>query len=152
MQIDSPMIVIGTRPLILFATTNLVATAAIDAASHFDKPNGAGANDADCTTAGIDGADSGTGAGGGAGGRLGDPGGAGAPGGVGTLPGLPGGIVVAPTIVRGGCRGGAGGHGIGNGGAAGAGGGAIYLVAGARIDITSINASGAGANQGPESK
>jgi len=141
----------GTKPLVLIGsdTISITGSGSIDAASHRQRPpgtpeTGAGA-DANATTcvAGT----AATNRGGGAGGSftgIGGTGGAGASANAGT-PGL-----VAPppiTTLRGGCP---GQDGQGTTGSGGHGGGAVYLIAGTRIDIAGngINAGGEGGGGG----
>jgi hypothetical protein len=148
---------VGTRPLVLFATDTLTVTAGgtIDVASNGAR-TGAGGNAIECSRSDGGQSDSG-GGGGGAGGSFGTAGGRGgtgdlndnSPGGHG-IGGNPGTTQATPTVLHGGCRGGAGGDGSGGpggGGAGGEGGGAVYLIAGTRITIDingSVFASGAG--------
>ncbi|HEX2687975.1 MAG TPA: hypothetical protein VHN14_15210 [Kofleriaceae bacterium] len=138
----------GTKPLVLIASDTITVNQLIDVASHRTIPEfvGAGADPATCMAGTLpNGARSG-GAGGSFVGKGGD-GGGGAAGGGGT-----GGRSVNGTNniteLRGGCPGQAG---TGNGkGAGGHGGGAVYLIAGNRIDITGpgINAAGEGGDSG----
>lgn len=131
--------VIGPRPLVLFARTNVnVATSsvlAVEAASGLGCPSiasGASAmNGADAT-------------GGGPGGTLGGRGGAG--GGAATTVRATAPAAFTVTSVRGGCPGGKGGDGPqGGGGAGGDGGGAVYVIAGNAITIVgTIRAPGTG--------
>lgn len=132
---------IGSKPLVLVATTTLVVDGKIDAASHRSGNLGPGASSAVCTTG-----SPATGTGGGAGGSFTGLGG----GGGGTGGGSPGPITAVPTTLRGGCRGMMGSS-LG-GGAGGAGGGAVYAIAGTSITVTgSINASGRGGDGGSAS-
>ncbi len=139
----------GSRPLVLLAIDSITSTGGniIDVGSHRDgDPNtpetGAGADPASCnaTTAPSNG---GGGAGGtfaGAGGRGGNGNGSGAGGGA---PGL---AVNPITELRGGCPGQTGASAVAaNAGTGGHGGGAVYLIAGTKIEIAGgINAAGEG--------
>src|SRR5262249_17808428 len=122
---------VGTRPLVIIASTTITVTEILDVSSNGGIA-GAGANDAACVLGGAAG-NSNNGAGGGAGGSFG---GAGASGGNGA--GAIGGAATAAmnaTFVRGGCRGANGGKGTGTAGAGSAGGGAVYLIAGSQVVI-----------------
>ena len=139
--------VTGPRPLLLVATETISIGGVIDVSSHRNDTNGAGANTGNCGQAGNGAAAIGSlGGGGGAGGSLGGIGGTGGS----ALGGNPGGTSTAsavPTILRGGCKGGKGGQLNGStAGLPGSGGGAVYLLAGTRIDLLGnsvLNASGA---------
>ncbi len=139
---------IGSRPLILFATGGITVSAPIDVSSDRMGESGAGAR-IDCPSAD---------------GGMGPASGGGGGGGGGTYQysGGPGGNVAAIATggaarpmsplssLAGGCAGGRGG-GAGTTTAAGVGGGAIYLIAGASIQIDAtggIDASGAGGSGG----
>jgi hypothetical protein len=129
---------IGSRPLVLLATTTIDIEGTIDVASHRGAAVGAGADPASCTAVAP------TSPGGGAGGTYGTDGG---DGGIGLPDGAPGLAANTgdPVDVRGGCPGGNGASGGGPGGVGGHGGGAVYLLAGISITIDgTINASGAG--------
>ena len=141
---------VGARPLVIVATETLsiTGTGSIDVASRNNQTPAAAASYPGCT--GNDGTNtSGADAGGGAGGSFS---GAGGDGGNGDVAGGAAGpaLVSPPTFVRGGCKGWKGG--IASGAIAydgGDSGGAVYLVAGARIDVTgNINASGGGGKGG----
>lgn len=133
----------GTRPLVLLASNSIIVNQLIDVGSHRlpAESLGAGADPVAC----LAGAPPGTN-GGGAGGSFAGSGGMGGaadgPGGVPASAATP----FAP--LRGGCRG-QDGNGTGKG-TGGHGGGAVYLVAGSRIDITGpgINAAGEGGTGG----
>jgi len=162
-QIDvGNLVAIGTRPLVLVATGTITVSGALDVSSTGTRV-GAGANFSLCADAPYaptqaEG-DSG-GGGGGAGGGFGTVGGSGALGDDNDnhlptphkgLPGLGGAQQPAPTVLRGGCPGSAGGSGTVTttdpGGAGGAGGGAVYLISRTSIAITgtgAVFASGAG--------
>lgn len=122
--------VTGSRPLVLLAISSLDITGLVDAASHRGGQVGP-ASATPCPPGEV------------ATGKLGGPGGSfGGRGGAGGGAVLAG-ATLAPTTLRGGCRG-ADGSG-GNQGRGGRGGGALYLVAGATLTITgTVNASGAG--------
>jgi hypothetical protein len=143
--VDATLRATGPKPLVLIASDSITVTQLIDVGSHRSIPEfiGAGADPMTC----MSGTPAGT-SGGGAGGSFTGKGGNGgaAPG------GGPGGQAVNGAIsiteLRGGCPGQAGNG--GGGGAGGHGGGAVYLIAGNRIDITGpgINAAGEGGNPG----
>lgn len=141
---------VGARPLVIVATETLSITmsGAIDVASRNNQTPAAAASFSACT--GSDGTNtSGNDAGGGAGGSFQGNGG---DGGDGDVPGgaAAAGLAMPPTFVRGGCKGYKGG--IASGAIAydgGDSGGAVYLVAGTRIDVSGeINASGGGGRGG----
>jgi hypothetical protein len=142
----------GSRPLVLVATGSVKIMGTLDVASHAIAPAkiGPAANDSSCGTATAPGT-SANGGGGGAGGSFMTKGGN---GGKGDNNNIAGGTAAAavtqsPDHLRGGCPGQAGGAG-GTGGILGAGGGALYVVAGATIDLRAggINASGAAGGAG----
>lgn len=142
---------VGMRPLVIVATETLsiVAAGSIDVASRTNQTPGAAASFAGCI-GGSDGTNSSSAdAGGGAGGSFHGTGGDGGNGDVsGGAAGAP--LASPPMIVRGGCKGWKGGIAAGalayDGGESG---GAVYLVAGTRIDVAgSINASGGGGKGG----
>ncbi|MBA3454796.1 MAG: hypothetical protein H0T42_17040 [Deltaproteobacteria bacterium] len=142
--------VIGARPLAIVGIGNVTigSTVTLDASSVAGGSRGAGANNPTCNSGGVA-VTSESGGGGGAGGSFQSRGGAGGDG-MGANGGTAGLTVIAGSV-RGGCRGGAGG-----GAAPGAGGdsgGAIYLVAGNRLQIDGrINVSGAGGQGAPGGK
>jgi hypothetical protein len=140
----------GTFPLVLAATTSIVVSTSIDAASRRANKTGPGArlicgvsgNGGNGTTAGA----------GGAGGTFGFRGGPGAAGQGGASTSNPAPLVEPLVFVVGGCPGYLAGRPSGVRAPGGDGGGAIALVAGQRITIEasgSINASGAGGGAGP---
>jgi hypothetical protein len=144
---------IGTRPLVILATETLSITmdGQIDVASRTAgmATTGAGANPTSCVDGenGVDtnNIDAGGGAGASFRGRGGDGGDADDIGGKAAQP-----LTSAPALVRGGCKGRFGGKATGaiayDGGD---GGGAVFLVAGTRIEVTGdINASGGGGKGG----
>lgn len=149
--------VTGSRPLVLIASESLVVNGLLDASSKVTGRVGPGAMNATCgtfTTAPsfvVAGGGNGGGAGGGAGGSLLQSGGGGGNNVGGAVAGQP---VLAPTgpVFRAGCPGQRGGHRTANAGAVGGlGGGAVYLVAGTRIEVTAtgaISASGAAGSPG----
>jgi hypothetical protein len=155
---------IGSRPLVLAASESIQVVGTIDASSKraTTTPNqpeslGAGAQSAPCSPfarAVVDGQE---GASGGAGGSLRGDGGGGGSGNITTAPGgLPNPKIAKLSVLRGGCRGQAGGASTGraNGGAGGTGGpggGSIYLAAGTSILIQptgAIAVNGAGGGGG----
>lgn len=125
----------GKKPLVLIATDSIVTTGMIDVTA------GAGSNPGACTV--------GTrpaGGGGYAGGSFVGLGGAGGFGSDGGAAGMPAASVTDVTELRGGCSGQNDGSGVL---AYGVGGGAVFLIAGNRIDIRGgINASGQGGGAG----
>jgi hypothetical protein len=141
----------GTRPLVILATETLSITTdgQIDVASRTDTVIGAGANPMACVdgTAGAntDNIDAGGGAGASFRGKGGDGGAADGIGGNAAQP-----LMSAPMLVRGGCKGRLGGKAVGAiAYPGGDGGGAVFLVAGTRIEVTGdINASGGGGKGG----
>lgn len=147
----SDTVVTGDRPLVLVAANGLVVSGTLDASSVAGVRVGAGANVADCGA--MAGGDNTQGGGGGAGGSFGAIGGN---GGTGASALAQGGSASAPpalTFVRGGCAGGKGGIGqeADAGGVPGASGGALYLIAGSTIRVTStgaVFASGGGGGGG----
>ena len=142
-EIEGLLRATGPRPLVLLAADTLVLTGALDVSSRAGNASpGAGAATSSCPPGG-----SPSSAGGGAGGSFLGAGGRGGNGNnvsnSGGAPAPP--FPAPPPLLRGGCTGGAGSTGAGLGGSGGLGGGAVYLVAGARNQITGIvNASGAG--------
>jgi len=149
-NLDEKLRATGTRPLVLIAIDSITTTAVIDVGSHRGPPEeaGAGADPAACapgtapttvtTTSGGGAGGSFTGLGGSGGGGAAGSGGAG---------GTPGAVADPITELRGGCAGQAG-----EGPAkatAGHGGGAVFLIAGNKIDVQGgINAAGAGGAAG----
>lgn len=145
--IDGPLRAVGSMPLVLAAADTLTVNAPIDASARLGAPPPAGADAKACAAAGA--GDPGDGAGGGAGGSFGGAGGRGGNGKGSRKGGLPGAVTRPAIGIRGGCPGGSGGDG-GRGQASGASsGGAVYLIAGSRIDVLApISASGAGGRGG----
>jgi hypothetical protein len=140
----------GSRPLVLVAARTITVDGTLDVSSGVGG-SGAAANFAGCQLAMAGESDTG-GGGGGAGASFVGRGGNGGDGDVNNN-GLPvgpgsGGLAAAAftaTSLHGGCRGGAGGAGNGASGAPGAGGGAVYLIAGASIDVAgAVTANGGG--------
>jgi hypothetical protein len=154
--IDATLDATGSRPLVLVATNTLEVSGKIDVSSYrlvsgntvIGEHVGAGeASAALCGTTSAGGNDGTGGAGGGAGGTFGGRGGAGAAGrnGGGGTAGASAPVGAAPTFVRGGCAGTAGGSTSRQGGGPGHGGGAVYLIAGSQIMMSGvITASGQG--------
>jgi hypothetical protein len=142
---------IGDLPLVFVATKTLVISSKLDASSRRGDANGAGNGHSSCATLLIDGesGNSSTPGAGGAGGGFHLQGAKGGDASAGALTGgIPSSDTPAPTFVRGGCRGGAGGIGTQpTGGGGGNGGGALYLIAGTRLTVDAtgvIDASGEG--------
>jgi hypothetical protein len=143
----------GTRPLVLIAsdTINVPGGGKIDVNSHSATDAGAGADPGGgCAGGTAPSAPNGGGAGGSftaQGGKGGD-GGNGSTTTVNNTGGTPGNPVQPPiTLLRGGCRG-QDGQGT-TGGAGGRGGGAVYLIAGTKIDVAGdISAIGGGGRTG----
>jgi hypothetical protein len=124
---------IGTKPLVLLATSSMTITGIIDAASHINGTSGPAADSPACVAGTLPINDEG-----GPGGSFGSIGGA---GGAVAAGAVPAGATTSAMTLRGGCPGRAGSG--SNAGTFGSGGGAIALIA-ASISITgTINASGA---------
>lgn len=141
----------GERPLVLLAESTVTIDHVLDASSRLNARAGAGAQTCP-SSAGDNGT---TGAGGGAGGTFGYEGGAGGTGqnnsSAPALGGAPNPVMELDGVM-GGCAGGNGGVVSGTPASGGAGGGAVYVIAGSRIEVTeagAINASGAGGAGGP---
>ena len=145
----------GARPAVLAVWGDIRVDGSIDVSSGLTDRPGAGANPSLCN-ASIDGQEGEDGGGGGGGGGFRGAGGKGGDGGTGELPRGDGGGggrgVDAPTALRGGCPGAAGGRGDGDvdgSGGGGSGGGAIHLSAFRSMaisgEITAAGAGGAGA-------
>jgi hypothetical protein len=137
----------GKRPVVLIARHALIVDpgTVIDVATHKAGKSGAGAPGATCTAVN-GGSNAPAGGGGGAGGAFQGPSarGGNAAGNGGAAPGA-----IALGGVRAGCPGGRGGNGTSSGGLGGTGGGALYLIAGERIEVAGvINASGEGGGGG----
>lgn len=144
----------GTRPLMLVAIDELRVADSLSVASRHDALAGAGADFAGCFESQSGSASAfEQGAGGGAGGSFQTRG---AGGGLanGNPGGAPGEIEPSIGFVRGGCRGGDGGHSdspLPFDAFGGSGGGAMYLLAGGEIVIEgTLDASGAGGNAGTQ--
>jgi hypothetical protein len=156
-EVASTTRALGSIPLVLVATHMISVTGTLDASSARTGVNGPGNNYASCPNGlqGQTGAMTLSGAGG-AGATFQSIGGAGGNAeSDAILGGTPAPIAEGPTFIRGGCRGGQGGlGGAMSGGTGGAGGGAIYLIAGDSITISStglLNVSaegGAGGSKG----
>jgi hypothetical protein len=150
--VNAKLRAIGMRPLVLLASGSITTMAGglIDVGSHRITPGGttekgAGADSTACATGNPP---AGAGGGGGAGGSFLGHGGVGGTGGNGGAGGMPAPEIASVTVVRGGC---AGQEGQGSTGQAGSGGGAVYLIAGVRIDIQGgINAAGEGGGGGAQ--
>lgn len=130
--------VVGPHPLALIATGTLRIEGTVDVSSNQGSVSaGAGADPSPCDTTN----DSPTANGGGAGGTFASIGGFGGKGNTSNAGGAPDTLIVAPTFVRGGCRGGTGGVGT----LPGFGGGAVYLAAATAIVIDgTVSAAGEG--------
>lgn len=143
--------VVGGRPLVLLADTTIRIENVLDAASVRGDKNGPGAQ-LQCGTDGNGSDGSSSGSAGGAGGTFGFRGGNGADGAAGASDGFGSPLVTPLFDVRGGCPGfRAGAVNSGSRAQGGSGGGAVYLLAGEAIEVTStgsINASGAGGQRG----
>lgn len=143
--------VIGSKPLVLLGTAELIVEGTIDVASHVGE-RGAGANPATCVSPDAIASGGGGNCGGGGGGSFGAAGGAGGActNGNGTFPGgAPSGEVAQLIELRGGCMGGLAARAYGGpGGMGGAGGGAVELLS-ASINIGgTVDASGEGGRNG----
>jgi hypothetical protein len=148
---------IGSRPLVLIASGTISTTGVglIDVGSHrlasgaSEKGAGASPPSPICQP-GTPPPATGGGTGGGAGGSFLGSGGNGGTGGNGGSGGMPAARVSTVTTLRGGCPGQDGQGGTGNFGLGGQGGGAVYLLAGVKIDIrgNGINAAGEGGGGG----
>lgn len=141
--------VTGSRPLVLVGRTIVIATL-LDVSSRVAGTRGPGGSGADCAAFGRSPASDDKGGGGGAGGSFATRGGDGGGGDGGKRSGGDSSPAAArPASLRGGCDGQRGGSGDQAAGAVGAGGGALYVVAGARIQIDGdVTASGAAAGAG----
>ena len=145
-SVDVTLRATGMKPLVLLASDTITVNARIDVGSHRGATPeiGAGANPSACTP----GTAPGTGGGGGGGGAGGSFAGLGGNGGLGGnlgAGGVPGGAVTTVTELRGGCPG-QDGQGGNDKGIRGNGGGAVFLIAGTKIDVkATINAAGEGA-------
>jgi hypothetical protein len=146
---------VGSRPLVIVATTTMTIDGTLTVGSVRGGPSGAGASTAACTAPAPPQNDV-EGSGGGAGGSFAGNGG---DGGRGDLNNAPNGTadpgqhalaLATITTLRAGCGGGNGGDGTTNGrGVGGAGGGAVYLIAGSEIQINGrVTAHGAGGTGG----
>jgi hypothetical protein len=151
-NITGMLVATGSRPLALLSTGGITITGTIDVSSTSTR-DGPGANDSSCPTAGA-GTGSTTGAGGGAGGSFGSVGGSGGKGSSGAVgAGSAAAASGTPSLVRGGCKGGAGGVGTATDDPPGSGGGALYLLAaGTLTNAGTINFSGSGGGRGRISK
>jgi hypothetical protein len=148
-QIPS-LTVTGDRPLVIVSATSIDITGTLDVAGHrAGNVRGPGAN-IGCATNGTAPGANDNGGGGGAGGSFMGLGGDGGDGNSVNNNGTPADAAgQAPTRLRGGCSGQAGGQGqgAGTGGPAGPGGGSLLLIAGTQITLGTgavINASGGG--------
>ena len=140
-MVTGTVAVTGSKPLVLVAATTLTIAGTLDASSHRAGGGqiGAGADPATCNAGTVPGT-----RGGGAGGSFGTQGGNGGNNNGGNGAGIAGAAQATLTTLRGGCPGQTGNTGGGTAGTAGHGGGAVYLIAGATLLVTSgsINASG----------
>jgi hypothetical protein len=145
LRVNATLRATGAKPLVLLARDAILVNQLIDVGSHRLPAEfvGAGADPVAC----LAGAQPST-SGGGAGGSFAGAGGNGGSGGAGAAGGLPARATTPITAFRGGCAG-QDGNGAGKG-TGGHGGGAVYLIAGNRIDITGpgINAVGEGGTGG----
>jgi hypothetical protein len=134
--VAAPLHASGSRPLVLIATDSIVTTALIDVGSH-SLQVGAGADPGVCPAGTLP-----SGGGGYAGGSFFGLGGSGGAGSDGSTGGNPAPTVANVSELRGGCPG----QNNGYSNVGGHGGGAVFLIAGKRIDIRGgINAAGGGA-------
>lgn len=147
----------GGKPLVLVATSAITVSKNLDVSSkRAGSTLGAGGNYVQCAAFPSNPDPDANGGGGGAGGTFMTQGGF---GGIGNGDnnvhgGTPANIDSTPVVLRGGCAGQKGANGNQSAGSPGNGGGAIYLVAGSTISITTgngINASGAGGMHGGHS-
>lgn len=152
--ISSSVIVRGARPLVLIAADFIQIDGTLDASSTAGRSGPGAQTLGDCDSDG-NGTDSATGGGGASGGTFGFRGGAGQHGGGVFTTAHAASVPVTLADVRGGCVGYTGGLSTNNGGTkakGGFGGGAVYLIAGTEIAVSTnakINASGAGGSGGP---
>lgn len=151
LTIDLKLRATGAKPLVLLASDTITANATIDVGSHrgVTPETGAGADPTACAAGTLPGTAGSTG-GGGAGGSflsLGGHGGTGGGGSGNSAGGTPGAAVSTVAELRGGC---AGQDGDGpEKGLKGHGGGAVFLIAGNKIDVKAgINAAGEGGTGG----
>ena len=148
---------VGTRPLVVVATSTLVIAGTIDVSSPRGGAPGAGTAVADCGSPGVGENDAG-GAGGGAGGSFGGRGGDGGTGDTnnnggpsGTGSGGTSLAAIVPTALRAGCPGADGGDGNQPRGIGGLAGGAVYLIAAGTLTITgNVFAAGRGGGLGTD--
>jgi hypothetical protein len=155
-SITNALIVRGARPLVLIAGDAITVDALLDGSSTQLRSGAGSQGNGACGTNG-NGESATNGGAGGAGGTFGYRGGAPQGGGSVATTAHASELIVPLLDVRGGCSGATGGLSTTAGGTkarGGTGGGALYLIAGSRIDVTAnavINASGAGGNAGPVS-
>jgi len=154
-SIQDGLEVIGTRPVVMLASSALMVNGLVDVASHVTGKVAPGSPSSACKAFGMAPASNGSTGGGGAGGSFVSLAGNGGAGG-----GQNGGTAAAadtltPNLLRAGCDGQGGANGsMPLPGAGGHGGGAIYLVAGGTITLSGtaiINASGSGGGQAMKS-
>lgn len=150
-MVNAPLRANGSRPLVIAAVTDITVSSMIDIAGGASLP-AAGANPLQCSGTTPGGAATNGGGGGGGGAFAASSGGGGIGFGTGGTQGNGTGAAAKLMFVRGGCSGGAGGDGgAGTGGTAGTAGGALYLVAGNSVDVSSgatIAAAGGGGGGG----
>ena len=137
---------IGSRPLVLLATSSIVVAGTLDAASHRGSAAGSGASPAAGCGSGTAPTLAGGSGGGGYGGTFATVGGDGGESVGRGAKGVASTTVELPTSLRGGCPGIAGAS--TNPGAGGAGGGAVELIAASIVVSGRVNASGAGGEAG----
>jgi hypothetical protein len=135
----------GPRPLVLLATTSIMISGTLDAASHWNGTAGPGANPVACSLGTAPTVTSGSG-GGGYGGTFVTIGGDGGDSLTRGAKGIAPTTSAVPGSLRGGCSGIAGAS--TNAGAGGAGGGAVELLAASIMVSGRVNASGAGGGAG----
>lgn len=139
LQVDGVLQGIGTRPLVLVASTVVISGSVSVASVASPMVTGAAAQPADCSV-GLGAAAAAPG-GGGAGGTFGGRGGNGGNGSGIANAGTSGAVQAAPARLRGGCQGRAG---AGTAGASGRGGGAVAIFATSLTLDGRVTASGAG--------
>lgn len=146
--------VIGTRPLVLAATDEIIVNTLLDAASHvLDQSRGPGSpGEASCANFSQTPGNNSSGAAGGAGATYRTKGGNGADGNGTNTEGRSNNPSPPPNVLHAGCDGQRGGDGDGVSGNPGRGGGAVYLTAQVLTIAGVLNASGSGAQEPANTK